>query len=236
MGMVAALLHLQPAPIAGSSVQGVRCEGGPSGDARKKNRLLLCAPSNAAVDELLSRLSQGVLSSRHGTATRKLNIVRLGNVSEMSDDSVLEYTLDNLTEGKLLRSKEWTDYIDVERRVKALIAQIDSGRSTNYEEGVVSIGEGGKKQMKLQLIRLLQEKQKKRTDMEKRRDQIRLVLQTHRPCLLDLLFYHSFGILNVADVVLSTLSGAASRHFLEYIEGDVDGESGGMVQSICLLL
>ena len=89
LGMVSALLHrntdsmTSPSPTstststssAISALSGVEVNGGDGvlpenklavdGSHGKKQRLLLCAPSNAAVDELLLRLLKGVYNS-HG--------------------------------------------------------------------------------------------------------------------------------------------------------------------------
>jgi senataxin len=96
LGMVSALLHrntdsMTPPPSTSTStsaLSGVDAMGGDGGlpennltgfsnhtvDGRdgKKQRLLLCAPSNAAVDELLLRLLKGVYNS-HG----KLVVVKV---------------------------------------------------------------------------------------------------------------------------------------------------------------
>ncbi|KAJ3217248.1 DEAD-box type RNA helicase [Dinochytrium kinnereticum] len=61
--------------------------------ANKKNRILICAPSNAACDEILRRLRSGVRSVRGEVIVPK--IVRLGTNESMSAEA-RELTLDNL--------------------------------------------------------------------------------------------------------------------------------------------
>jgi predicted DNA helicase len=61
-------------------------------------RILICAPSNAAVDELVLRLKNGVIG--HGGNLIKPGIVRLGR-SDVINASVRELTLEELVDQKL---------------------------------------------------------------------------------------------------------------------------------------
>ena len=61
-------------------------------------KLLVCAPSNAAVDELVMRFKQGVKTTNG--AHEKLNIVRLGR-SDAVNTNVLDVTLEELVNAKL---------------------------------------------------------------------------------------------------------------------------------------
>jgi senataxin len=75
---------------------------GPSGKSFAK-KLLVCAPSNAAVDEIVMRLKQGVktLNGRN----EKLSIVRLGR-SDAINSSVKDVTLDELVQAKMKSTPE----------------------------------------------------------------------------------------------------------------------------------
>lgn len=66
------------------------------GYAAKK--LLVCAPSNAAVDELVMRFKQGVTTLRG--EEKKLSIIRLGR-SDAISSSVMDVTLEELVNAKL---------------------------------------------------------------------------------------------------------------------------------------
>ena len=68
----------------------------PAAPAAKK--ILVCAPSNAAVDELVMRFKQGV-KMKDGS-TEKLNVVRLGR-SEAINAQVKDITLEELVNAKL---------------------------------------------------------------------------------------------------------------------------------------
>ena len=61
-------------------------------------KLLVCAPSNAAVDELVMRFMQGIKTSAGDF--RKPSVVRLGK-SESINPKVMEVTLDELVEKKM---------------------------------------------------------------------------------------------------------------------------------------
>ncbi|OJJ43141.1 hypothetical protein ASPZODRAFT_136694 [Penicilliopsis zonata CBS 506.65] len=70
----------------------------PAGKPATNKKLLVCAPSNAAVDELVMRLKEGVktLSGRH----EKLSVLRLGR-SDAINANVLDVTLDELVNSRL---------------------------------------------------------------------------------------------------------------------------------------
>lgn len=64
----------------------------------RSKKLLICAPSNAAVDELVSRLKQGI-KTLNGQS-RSLAVVRLGR-SDAINANVLDVTLEELVNAKL---------------------------------------------------------------------------------------------------------------------------------------
>ncbi|KAK7402855.1 DEAD-box type RNA helicase [Neonectria punicea] len=69
----------------------------PNDQARPK-KLLVCAPSNAAVDELVLRLKSGIKTI--GGKTRKINVIRLGR-SDAINVAVRDVTLDELVKARL---------------------------------------------------------------------------------------------------------------------------------------
>jgi senataxin len=74
---------------------------GPVGPAAAKpasKKLLICAPSNAAVDELVMRLKQGVKTLRGDF--KKINVVRLGR-SEAINAGVRDVTIDELVKARM---------------------------------------------------------------------------------------------------------------------------------------
>ncbi|XWX02251.1 hypothetical protein V2A60_010286 [Cordyceps javanica] len=96
IAMVGALLseQLAQAPAKGTPV-GVPVRPGataqPAGQRPKK--LLVCAPSNAAVDELVTRLKNGIKTTSGKTKT--INVLRLGRTDAISA-AVKDVTLDEL--------------------------------------------------------------------------------------------------------------------------------------------
>lgn len=92
--MVGALLSEQLAQAQGSAV--ALRPGMPGGAANKPapgKKLLVCAPSNAAVDELVTRLKQGVVTT--SGRLKKINVLRLGRTDAISA-AVKDVTLDEL--------------------------------------------------------------------------------------------------------------------------------------------
>ncbi|KAK4155137.1 SEN1 N terminal-domain-containing protein [Chaetomidium leptoderma] len=72
---------------------------GPShGQAPPAKKLLVCAPSNAAVDELVLRLKAGV-KTMHGTS-HKINVLRLGRTDAINA-GVKDVTLDELVKARM---------------------------------------------------------------------------------------------------------------------------------------
>ena len=69
-----------------------------SGNATATKKLLVCAPSNAAVDELVMRFKQGIKTAEGSPQT--LSVIRLGR-SDAINTNVLDVTLEELVNAKL---------------------------------------------------------------------------------------------------------------------------------------
>lgn len=103
VAMVGALLseQLAQAPAAAAGVPlGVpmRPSGAPGSNQARPKKLLVCAPSNAAVDELVLRLKSGIKTT--SGKSRNINVVRLGR-SEAINAAVKDVTLDELVKNRL---------------------------------------------------------------------------------------------------------------------------------------
>ncbi len=96
--MVGALLAgTQSTPSMGTAIK--RPDGlAPAGNKGITKKLLVCAPSNAAVDELVLRLKAGV-KSMNGTF-HKINVLRLGR-SDAINAAVRDVTLDELVKARV---------------------------------------------------------------------------------------------------------------------------------------
>ena len=69
-----------------------------SGNGAASKKLLICAPSNAAVDELVMRFKQGIKTAEGSSQT--LSVIRLGR-SDAINANVLDVTLEELVNVKL---------------------------------------------------------------------------------------------------------------------------------------
>jgi len=97
VAMVGAILTPTFTSMQGVSISRPSAASAPKHDTMSK-KLLVCAPSNAAVDELVSRLKEGVtdLKGNH----RKINVLRLGR-SDAINANVRDVTLDALTDARI---------------------------------------------------------------------------------------------------------------------------------------
>lgn len=143
IAMVGALLsqtlrdEQQQAP-ARPQAQNPRGAQKPASDAPKK-KLLICAPSNAAVDELVVRLKEGIqpLSG----PLQKINVIRIGrsdainaDVKDVMLDELVRQKLegDNGEKNKLLQDREklHQDAGKVKIRLAEIRPQMDAARET----------------------------------------------------------------------------------------------------------
>jgi senataxin len=84
----------------------LRTAGFPGQQAGAAKKLLVCAPSNAAVDELVMRFKDGIRTT--GGQARKINVVRLGR-SEAINSNVVDVTLEQLVNKKLANNPNKQD-------------------------------------------------------------------------------------------------------------------------------
>ncbi|GAM89667.1 hypothetical protein ANO11243_077060 [Dothideomycetidae sp. 11243] len=81
----------------GTRINAPTMAGAPT-NATAPKKLLVCAPSNAAVDELVMRFKEGVKTTRG--IHKKINVVRVGR-SEAVNSAVVDVTLEELVNKKL---------------------------------------------------------------------------------------------------------------------------------------
>ncbi|KAH7304941.1 SEN1 N terminal-domain-containing protein [Stachybotrys elegans] len=111
IAMVGSLLSEQLAQAGGTGVPigGARPPNAPNNQTRPK-KLLVCAPSNAAVDELVLRLKGGIKTT--GGKVKNINVLRLGRTDAINA-AVKDVTLDELVkirlEGDTTRDKAKAD-------------------------------------------------------------------------------------------------------------------------------
>ena len=95
------------------------------------NRILVCAPSNAAVDEVLLRLkNEGVINQNGKTIRPKL--VRLGKPLDDSPQDIIDMTLENQVEALLHRDPCWKKLQHATETASSLKQQLfNLGKSTD---------------------------------------------------------------------------------------------------------
>lgn len=100
VAMVGSLLtgHIGNKPAAAVPVVRPQIPGGQPNQVAPMKKLLVCAPSNAAVDELVLRLKQGV-KTMNGSH-HKINVLRLGR-SDAINAQVRDVTLDELVKSTM---------------------------------------------------------------------------------------------------------------------------------------
>lgn len=183
-----------------------------------RQRLLICAPSNTAVDELLARLSGGVLD--HTGQLRQVRIVRLGEPLEGASQAIQKLTLDAQIEDRLkldpaavklqtakelIRSLE-REYDALPSRLKTQAYTSSSGSGSNGVYPPAGESASGntlsKEQQKVRNLRseIATQRQVKvwaEMNLERARNSLRQV------------------ILLEADIVGATLSGSGRKQFLD---------------------
>lgn len=202
LGLVAVLLQRQRVAKPGAQASdSIASPDFAAADGSHKQKLLICAPSNAAIDELLSRLAKGVLNSKPGEGPRFFNLVRLGSVSEASSVELAEYTLDSKTNSIVEKSQLYQDFMALEEEISNLVQAINA---SEYQSPVVS-GRASDRlpsrhELKVKLGKNIQDKMRLRAALD------RMVVNVRN------------SILDAADVVMGTLSAAGSRQLMDYIE------------------
>lgn len=92
--------------------QAVSIGGAPAARNTISKKLLLCAPSNAAVDELVMRLKDGVKTTNG--RQEKVSVLRLGR-SDAINTKVLDVTLDEMVSARLNQDPGKGDNVDMQK-------------------------------------------------------------------------------------------------------------------------
>ncbi|KAF9738293.1 hypothetical protein PMIN06_001829 [Paraphaeosphaeria minitans] len=163
-------------------------------DAAAK-KLLLCAPSNAAVDELVMRFKAGIKTS--DGVEHKVNIVRLGK-SDAMNENVRDVTLDELISKKLgvgsndndmdATQKLFAKHKSVSAQLNEVRQQMDSGEFKGEALKKIEDEFHTLRKEKAQLGRQIdnaKDDQKlayRNKDIERRREQERILRDAHIVC------------------------------------------------------
>jgi senataxin len=170
-----------------------------------KNRLLICAPSNAAVDELLSRLQDdGIVNSRGRISKPKM--VRLGKPLDGSSLKIEQLTLDNQIDAILTQDNVWNEFNQLVKefhQIQNQLKEIDStGGPTSGSTSMLTLGHD-REEVKKKLRNQLNKIRSKKITAEIYLNQKRVTLRKE--------------ILESADLVASTLSSSGQTLLVEHI-------------------
>lgn len=167
----------------------------------KKQKVLICAPSNAAVDEICIRLKDGVYNS-HGEIF-KPTIVRVGR-SDVVNISLRDITLEELVERRLSQKHyEFINNPELENNFKAAVSKRRELRGKLDSSSELSIEQITELQLKIrELNKELNELGRQRDEMRERN------FSNYRNRDLDRR-NAQLQILAGSDIICSTLSGAA---------------------------
>ncbi|RDB14553.1 putative ATP-dependent helicase C29A10.10c [Hypsizygus marmoreus] len=194
--LVAASLS-QPTPIVAS--------GSKAGPAASK-KILLCAPSNAAIDEIAARLHVGGFGDKK---TGSIKVVRIGAKNSLNS-SVQEICLDMLVEAKVEHDQTTagrpvdasTEILSLQQEIEALKQkklQKENEKQNTHDNGArqQALTEETH-QLRTRQTMLIKELNRRR---DQNRSQMRDLDAKRRTFRLD--------VLQEADVICATLSGAA---------------------------
>jgi len=170
-------------------------------------KILVCAPSNAAVDEIVMRLKEGVKTyrGRH----EKLSVVRLGR-SDAISTKVLDVTLDEMVNARLSQNPASGSSVDIQK-----LYEEHKATDTRFKEVRSSLDECRAKGLPApeELEREFELLKKKRsqlsTDIDKARDQVHILARNadmHKRRIQQ-------EIIDEAHVICTTLSGSGHEMF-----------------------
>jgi senataxin len=159
-----------------------------------RKHILLCAPSNAAVDELLNRLQHGVLNN--DGVKQSINIVRLGVPISGASTYIEELCLENQVVKALKLDSIWSKLQYVNQAILNLQNDIRQSSGTNFDNKIFN---SRIRKVKSDLNDLYKSRKAYELGIEKKRVAIR-----HQ-------------IINEADIVAATLSGSGNKQFFDHI-------------------
>ena len=171
-------------------------------EKKDKRRLLVCAPSNAAIDEITKRLVDGVRDEKGQPLS--LKVVRIGNESSMNV-SVSAYSLDALVDEKMAgmpktASSPATDMAALRQELADVKQKIDAKRN--------ELDEAPPGQRRIALENEFRALKTQRTNITGKLDTARDQQKNASRVLDAARRKFRNEVLSEADVICSTLSGA----------------------------
>ncbi|KAH8114513.1 SEN1 N terminal-domain-containing protein [Phellopilus nigrolimitatus] len=197
-GLVGAFLSSRraaPTPI----IAGKKAE-----PAQPAQKILLCAPSNAAIDEVAKRLIEGVRGSRGQRLTPK--VVRVGAEAQVNV-SVKEISLDTLVTEKLDADGN-KGLRDGGGEVASLRAEIDSVKEQRQMKAEEMQATSNNASRVLALEEEVKVLNAKRIALSQRLDRLKDTQKSQNRSLDAIRRKYRYDVLSEADVICSTLSGS----------------------------
>lgn len=183
------------------------CLGKVQKDSPVSSKILVCAPSNAAIDQIVLRLKQGFRSP--GGTIYYPKIVRVGsnvaiNVKDVSLDNLIEIELAK-SSVKIEHDYQATNQVVLREQLNEILKQRDSLRKQLEDQ--LSEQEKGSIEVKLKSLNL--QKNNLGQQLDELRDQ-----QNNTSRSLDISRHKiQTDILTNADIICSTLSGSGYEFF-----------------------
>lgn len=168
----------------------------------------MCAPSNAAVDEMLVRLAAGVPNATG--SVKPVQVVRLGVPPEGTDRAIYEYTLDSLST-KLLHKHE--SYLNLQK-IKKSYDELLSRKALLRDRSVASNaskGADGKYRAVPSACEELKSLDKEIYFLKSRKILAELEVESATDCIRQ-------RVLHCADVVVSTLSASGHSTLFDHVK------------------
>lgn len=200
------------------------------GEKPTKAKLLVCAPSNAAIDEVCKRLMNGVPSASGGR--HNPTIVRIGIESSVNI-AVKSVSLDALVEARVNSSLERNSGSAEYSKIQAELESVKRDITTKQEDLQKARGND---QLRLQLEQEYQSLIQKRTRLGQKsskakdaeRDATRHLEGARRAAKKE--------ILGEADIICATLSGAGQDNLAPFtFETVIIDEAAQAIEMSCLI-
>jgi len=200
------------------------------GEKPTKPKLLVCAPSNAAIDEVCKRLMNGVPSSAGGRHTP--NIVRIG-IESAVNMAVKSVSLDNLVEARVTSGGGGREGGGDYQRIQAELDGVKKQISVKQDElQKLSNNDERRKQVEHEYQGLIQRRTQLGQQSSKAKDAARDAtrhLEGARRAARE-------AILNEADIVCATLSGAGQDSLAQFtFETVIIDEAAQAIEMSCLI-
>jgi senataxin len=181
--------------------------GHQSSNRASSRKILVCAPSNAAVDEIVMRLKDGVKTTRG--RHEKLSVVRLGR-SDAINTKVLDVTLDEMVNARLSQNPASGSNVDMQK-----LYEEHKTTDTRFKEVRSSLDECRAKglpppdELEREFELLKKKRSQLSTDIDKARDQVHTLARNadmHKRRIQQ-------EIIDEAHVICTTLSGSGHEMF-----------------------